>query len=81
MSIELQRKIDAVMGRQLGERLEELVIVVHPDVMNRLRTKDDQILVQMERKHSARFTFRSDPSYHREQILISDPATGEPVKE
>ena len=78
MSIELQRKIDAVMGRA-GEKLQELIIVVHPDVMNRLRTEDDQVLVQLERKHSARFTFRSDPSYHREQILLTDPATGEPV--
>ncbi|MFV1995426.1 MAG: ribonuclease E/G [Verrucomicrobiales bacterium] len=79
MSIELQRRIDEVMTRA-GERTKELVIVVHPDVMNRLRTKDDKLLMQLERKHAARFTFRSDPSYHREQVLLSDAKTGDEMK-
>jgi ribonuclease G len=78
MSIELQRKIDAAMG--LRNDIQELVIIVHPDVMQRLRSEDSNILVELERKHNARFTFRSDPSYHREQILLTDPATGDPVK-
>lgn len=78
MSIELQRRIDTVMARY-GERMNEMIIVVHPDVLQRLRSKDDQILVGMERKHSVRLTFRSDPTYHREQILVTD-AKGEPVR-
>ena len=31
--------------------------------MQRLRTEDEQILVELERKHLARLTFRTDPTY------------------
>ncbi len=79
MSVELQRKINAIMYKY-GERIREVVVVVHPDVMHRLRTEDDQILVQLERRHEIRLTFRTDPTFHREQVLISDANTGDEIK-
>jgi ribonuclease G len=54
-------------------------VVVHPDVMMRLRT-DDQLLVDLERKNQARLTFRSDPNFIREQVMISNAQTGEEIK-
>lgn len=71
MSVELQRRINAIFAKP-GAEIHELVVVVHPDVMERLRTKDGELLVDLERRHNARLTFRSDPSYHREQVVISD---------
>ncbi len=76
MSVELQRKIAALMYREHG-RPEHLVITIHPDVLQRLKTEDSQLLVELERRHSVRFTFRSDPSFHREQITIADGQSGD----
>ncbi len=79
MSVELQRRITAVLQR-LPEAQRTLVVVVHPDVMQRLRTEDDQLLVDLERKNQARLTFRSDPNFIREQVMISNAQTGEEIK-
>jgi len=75
MSVELQRQISSVLVRHRGT-VHELLIVVHPDVMERLRTQDDESLVDLQRRHECRFAFRSDPSFHREQVSISDSETG-----
>lgn len=74
MSVELQRKINGLLARQ-GDRLDELVVIVHPDVLERMRSSDSDLFVDLERKHNARLTFRSDPTYHREQIVFADPKT------
>lgn len=76
MSVEIQRKINALMYRKKGG-VNNLLIVVHPEVLQRLRSEDTEHIVDLERRHQARFTFRSDPSYHREQIMIADADSGE----
>jgi len=76
MSVELQRKITALMYRNKGAN-QNLLIVVHPDVMQRLKTEDSELIADLQRRHSARFTFRADPTFHREKILIEDQDTGE----
>ncbi len=79
MSVEIQRRIAAIFARH-GERLSEIVIIVHPDVMERLRTQDGELLVDLERRHNARLAFRSDPTFHREQVVIADPETQKEIK-
>ena len=79
MSVELQRRLTSVFQRQ-GERGRDLIVVVHPDVMHRLRTEDDAILVDLERRNAGRLTFRSDPSYHREKVTIIDASTGDEIR-
>ncbi|MCB1099145.1 MAG: Rne/Rng family ribonuclease [Verrucomicrobiae bacterium] len=79
MSVELQRSINAIM-QKYPESQHDLLIIVNPDVLHRLRTEDDKLLVELERKHHGRLTFRSDPTYHREQVMISNAATGEEFK-
>ena len=74
MSVELQRKINGVLARQ-GDRLEGLIVIIHPDVMERMKSSDSDLFVDLERKHNSRLTFRSDPTYHREQIVFIDPKT------
>jgi ribonuclease G len=79
MSVELQRKINALMYRK-HITTRSLLIIVHPEVLHRLKSEDSALLVELERRHEARFTFRSDPSYHREQISICNAETGEELK-
>lgn len=70
MSVELQRKLSSILQRQRPEQ-KDLIVIVHPEVMTRLRTEDGEHLVDLERKYQARLTFRSDPTFHREQIKIT----------
>jgi len=78
MSVEIQRKINTIMGKPASE-LHNLVVVVHPDVLNRLRSKDAELLAELERKNQGRLTFRSDPSYHVEQLMITSAETGREI--
>ena len=79
MSVELQRRINAIFARH-GDRIRDLIIVVHPDVLERLRTKDSELLVELERRHNARLTFRSDPTFYREQVVFADAHSGQEVQ-
>ncbi|QQL43750.1 Rne/Rng family ribonuclease [Sulfuriroseicoccus oceanibius] len=75
MSVELQRKLGSVIDRH-RDKAGDMLIVIHPDVMNRLRTEDQELLADLERRHTGRLTFRSDPALHREVFKISDANTG-----
>ncbi len=79
MSVELQRRLASVLGRAKEDQ-KSLIVIVHPDVMNRLKTEDGELLVSLERKYEARLTFRTDPNHHREQITISNAQTGEEIR-
>jgi ribonuclease G len=79
MSVELQRRLSALLGR-LPEADRSILVVVHPDVMQRLKTEDGEHLVALERKYGARLTFRTDPSYHREHFTLANAQTGEEIK-
>lgn len=76
MSVELQRKINALMYRKQGAS-KDLLIVVHPEVLQRLKAEDGEVISELMRRHQAKFTFRSDPTFHREQLTIANAATGE----
>ena len=80
MSVELQRRINGIFLKQ-EENIHELLVIVHPDVMERLRTEDGDLFVDLERRHNARLTFRTDSSYYREQVVIADPKTQKEIKE
>lgn len=79
MSVEIQRRLSSILQRQ-GDQERDLLVVIHPDVMQRLRNSDDQILVDLERKYQARMTFRTDPNFTREHYVIANAKTGEEVK-
>ena len=75
MSVEIQRKLVAVINKQRENNEGDLIVVVNPDVLNRFKTEDSRILVELERQHSGRLIFRSDPALHRERFSIIDAAT------
>jgi len=79
MSVELQRRLISVLGRNKEDQ-KNLVVVVHPDVMARLRAEDGNLLVDLERRYEARLTFRSDPNFHREQVFIANADNNEEIR-
>jgi len=79
MSVELQRRLVAVLGRAKEDQ-KSIIVIVHPEVLTRLKTEDGELLVDLERKYQARLTFRSDPAFHREQMTLANATTGEEIR-
>ncbi|MCX7827029.1 MAG: Rne/Rng family ribonuclease, partial [Verrucomicrobiae bacterium] len=87
MSVEIQRKIGEVLRRHRPERIDpdnppdiQLCIYVHPDVLQRLRSQDEHLLIDLEKKFYGKLSFRSDPSFHLEQFKIVNLVTNEELK-
>jgi ribonuclease G len=79
MSVELQRALHTLMKRHQHE-IHEFRVTVHPDLLNRLRTEDEELLIDIERRYAGRLTFRSDPSLHIEKFLVVNEQTNEELK-
>ena len=80
MSVEVQRALNTVIQRGEGN-LGDLIIVVNTDVLNRFKNEDSKLFVELERSHSGRLTFRTDPSLHRERFAIIDASTEKKLHE
>jgi ribonuclease G len=78
MSVELQRALHLTMRKY--PEIHELKVVVNPHILQRLRTEDEELLIEIERKYAGRLTFRSDPSYHHEKFTILDTQTNQELK-
>ena len=71
MSVEIQRKLQEILkGRARDESDFQLRIVVHPTVLERLRTEDEKHLIEMEKRYFGKLSFRADPVMHAEQFKI-----------
>lgn len=79
VSVELQRALHAVM-RKYQDTIHDIKVVVNPQLLERLRSEDEELLVDIERKYAGRLTFRSEPAYHHEQFLVTDANTGAELK-
>jgi ribonuclease G len=79
MSVELQRALHGVMRKNI-DTIHEIKVVVNPDLLNRLRTEDEELLVDIERRYGGRLSFKPDPTLHREKFIITDANTGEELK-
>ncbi len=80
MSVELQRRLSSVARRlQLRNDGKEysLRVLVHPSILERLRSEDADLLVRMEKSYSVKLAFRADPAYHVEHFKIINSDTGE----
>lgn len=71
MSVEIQRRLNTIIQRN-GEQLNDLIVMVNPDVLNRFKSEDSNLLIELERTHSGRLIFRTDPSLHRERYAVID---------
>ena len=74
MSVEIQRRLNTVIQKH-RETVGDIIIVVNSDVLNRFKSDDSKLLMELERSHSGRLIFRSDPSLNRERFAIIDAST------
>jgi ribonuclease G len=80
MSVELQRRLSSVARRlQLRKDGKEysLRVLVHPSILERLRSEDADLLVRMETSYGVKLAFRADPAYHVEHFKIINAESGE----
>jgi len=78
MSVEIQRKLSEILKKRGRDESDfQLLIVVHPSVLDRLRTEDEKHLVEMEKRYFGKLNFRKDPALHAETFKIINVATGE----
>jgi ribonuclease G len=78
MSVEIQRQIAAVLRkRRKGSGPQNLQVIVHPTVLERLRSEDEQLLLDLQSRFEGRLSFRSDPSRHVEFFSVLDADTGD----
>jgi len=75
MSVEIQRALNTVIQRKHEEEIGDMVVVVNPEVLNRFKSEDSSLLMDIERSHTGRLIFRSDPNLHRERYGILDAAS------
>ena len=78
MSVELQRTLHQVLRKHTD--LHEFKVSVSPHLLARLRSDDEELLVEIERRYSCRLSFRADPALHHEQFVIVDVASGSEMK-
>ncbi len=80
MSVELQRKLSSVV-RRLHLRKDgkeySLRVLVHPSILERLRSEDADLLVRMEKLYGVKLAFRADLNYHVENFKMINAVTGE----
>ncbi|HOF10844.1 MAG TPA: Rne/Rng family ribonuclease [Opitutaceae bacterium] len=80
MSVELQRRLSAV-ARRITNRNDgkeySLRVMVHPSILERLRSEDADLLVRMEKTFGVKLAFRADAAYHVENFKIVNANTGE----
>ena len=78
MSVEIQREISRVLRKH--PEVHEIKVVVHPGVLHRLRTEDDELLVELQRRCSGQFSFKTDPAANIEYFKILNAATDQPLE-
>ncbi len=74
MSVEIQRRLNTVIQKH-RESVGDIIVVVSTDVLNRFKSEDTKLLGSLERSHSGRLIFCSDPPLNRERFAIIDATT------
>jgi ribonuclease G len=78
MSVEIQRKLSEILKKRPRDESDfQLRIVVHPSVLERLRTEDEKLLIEMEKRYFGKLSFRADPALHAEAFKIHNVANNE----
>jgi len=80
MSIEIQRRLNTVIQSH-RDQVGDMIVIVNSDVLNRFKQEDAKVLVELERSHSGRLIFRSDPSLNRERFAVIDAATEKTIEQ
>jgi ribonuclease G len=78
MSVELQRTLSGILHAHEA-RNHDLVIALNPELMDWLRTQYEDLFAEMQRRHHGKLTFRPDPMFYREKVVISNAQTGDEI--
>jgi ribonuclease G len=78
MSVEIQRKLNEILKKRSRDDSDfQLRIAVHPTVLERLRTEDEKLIIEMEKRYFGKLSFRPEPTFHAEQFKIVNATTNE----
>ena len=75
MSVEIQRRLNSVL-RDRRYKDVPVRVIMHPEVLTRLRNEDAKLLTDIEQKYNHTLSFRADPQLHYEEFRLVDPDTG-----
>jgi ribonuclease G len=80
MSVEIQRKLAEILKKRGRDESDfQLRIVVHPNVLARLRNEDEKLITEMEKRYFGKLIFRAEPAMHAENFKIYNAATNEEI--
>ncbi len=77
VSIEVQRRLRSIIKKTKKDI--NVRVIVHPDILARLREDDEEFLVEMEQKLGGGLSFRSDENLHIEEAKLIDLETGKEI--
>ena len=79
MSVDLQRHLAEVMRKLRSAKVEvqKIRVAVHPLILDRLRSADEELLINLEARYGVNMVFQADAGLHVEEFLISNPTSGE----
>ncbi len=75
MSIEIQRRLQTLLKDKKYKNIP-IRVLMHPEVLARLKNEDSRHLINLEQKYKHNLTFRADPELHCEEFRFIDPDTG-----
>jgi ribonuclease G len=71
MSVEIQRKLAEILKKRPRDESDfQLKILVHPSVLTRLKTEDEKLITEMEKRYFGKLNFRPEPTLHAEEFRI-----------
>jgi ribonuclease G len=78
ISVEVQRQLKAVIRKcNSKEKPKNVLVEIHPSVLDRFRTEDEQMLIEMTKTLDGKLKFKSMPMKHAEFYSILDEDTNE----
>ena len=81
MSVKIQRRLISVIRhirtRDGLDKEINLLVLINPSNLERLRHEDEDLLLGIEESYGVRLSFRADPIYHVENFKIIDAKTGQ----
>ena len=77
LSVDIQRQIASVMRKNRKEgNCCDLQVLIAPLVLDRLRTTDEEMLIELQDSYPGKLSFRSEPYRHPESYQILETNSG-----